>query len=106
MSFCLFFRRAWFSVSPYTGSPPGLFRLVDPENRRTLIYFSGVRICHGRVPGIISLQVIRDGIPQLLSTVPLRTGTAVHSSIILLCSIETIFLACFFHDGVHFRNMT
>ena len=58
------------SVSPYTGSPPGLFPLVDPENRRTLIYFSGVRICHGHVPGIISLQVIRDGIPQLGSIVP------------------------------------
>ena len=28
------------------------------------------------VPGVISLQVIRDGLPQLVGTVPLRTGTA------------------------------
>ena len=30
------------------------------------------------VPGFISMQVIRDGIRQLVRTVPLRTGTAVH----------------------------
>ena len=34
------------------------------------------------VPGSISLQVIRNGMPQLASTVSLRTGTAVH---VLFC---------------------
>ena len=29
------------------------------------------------VPGIISLQLIQDGMRHLVSTVPLRTGTAV-----------------------------
>ena len=37
-----------------------------------------VRIYHGYVPVMIWLQVIRDGVPQLVSTVPSRTGTAVH----------------------------
>ena len=41
--------------------------------------FSGVRMYHGYVPGISRFQVFRDGIPQLLSSVPLRTGTAVHA---------------------------
>ena len=50
---------------------------------------------HGYVPGIILLQVIRDGIPLLVSTIPLRTGTAMS---VLFCtclfsSIET--LTCF-----------
>ena len=34
---------------------------------------------HGYVPGVISLQVMRDGAPQLaVLPLPLRTGTAVH----------------------------
>ena len=48
-------------------------------------------------------------IPQLVSTVPLRTGTAVH---VLFCtrlfsSIETLFVAYFVTTGyVDFRNMS
>ena len=45
---------------------------------------------HGYVPGIVSLQVIRNGIPLLVSAVPFRTGTAVHV------------LFCFFHRDVSF----
>ena len=33
---------------------------------------------HGYVPGIIWMQVIRDGVPQLVSTFLLRAGNAVH----------------------------
>ena len=40
---------------------------------------SGVRMYHGYVPGVMSLQVIRDGIPQpVIVPLPLRTGTAVY----------------------------
>ena len=40
----------------------------------------------GCVPGIVRLQVRRDGIPQLVSTVPSRTGTAVH---VLFCFLPS-----------------
>ena len=51
---------------------------------------------HGYVPGVISLQVIRDGIPQLaIVPFPLRAGTAVHVYLVLFSSIETLFVACF-----------
>ena len=49
------------------------------------LLFSGVRMYHGYVPGIIWLQVIPDGVPQvvvLAVPLPLRTGTAVH---VLFC---------------------
>ena len=41
---------------------------------------TGVRMYHhGYVPGVMSLQVIRDGIRQLIKVpFPLRTGTAGH----------------------------
>ena len=44
------------------------------------LVFSGVRIYDIYAPDLIGLQVIRDGIPQLVisSIVPLRTCTAVH----------------------------
>ena len=59
---------------------------------------------HGRVPGVISLQVIRDGIPQLASTFPLRTGTAVR---VLFCFLayETLFRSLFCGRGLGFRKM-
>ena len=60
--------------------------------------FSGVRIYHGRVPGFHSLQVIRDGISQFVSTVPLRPGTAVHA---IFCTLLLLF--CFFHGDAFCR---
>ena len=46
------------------------------------------------VPGIISLQVMRDGLPQLVSTVPLRTGTAVVHALFCLLPARRFFVAC------------
>ena len=49
-------------------------------------YFSGGGfgcMYHGYVPGIIWLQVIRDGTPQFANTLPWRAGTAV---LVLLCA--------------------
>ena len=46
---------------------------------------------HGYVPGIIPLQVIRDGIPQLVSTVPLRTGI-LRCTCFSFSSVETLFV--------------
>ena len=62
------------------GTSPFLFVFLSVSFLFALVSssFSGVRIYHGYVPGIFSLQVIRDGIPHLVSTLPLRTGTAVH----------------------------
>ena len=52
---------------------------------------------HGHIPGIISLQVIRDGVPQLVGTVLLRAATAVNE---LLCSsIKTFFSGLFVTTG-------
>ena len=39
--------------------------------------------CHGYVPDIIRLRVVRYGTPQLVSTVPFRTSTALH---VLFCT--------------------
>ena len=68
-----------------------------------MYYFSGLRsVYHGYVSGIISLQVIRDGTPQLVSTGPLRAGTAVHficTSIVLFSSMETLFVGRFVTTG-------
>ena len=52
-------------------------------------YFSCVRIYHEYVPGTTSLQLLRDRIPQLVNTVPLSTGTAMHVSF-LFSSIKTL----------------
>ena len=48
-------------------------------------------ICHGYVPGTCSLQVMRDGMPQLVSTVSFRAGTAVH---VLFCVLPSRRLFC------------
>ena len=64
--------------------------------------FSGVHKYHGYVPGIISMQVIRDGIPQLVSTVPLRTGTGVLVMYIFLPSRR--FCSLFGDHGLDFRE--
>ena len=58
-----------------------------------VVFFWGVRMYHGYVPGIISLQAIRDGAQQLDSTVPLRTGTAVRVLFSFLPS-RHFFVAC------------
>lgn len=57
--------------------------------------------CHGHVPGMIWLQVIRGGIiPQLVSTVPLCTGIYVNTAVhvvfrdIYFFSIEAFFFSC------------
>lgn len=52
-----------------------------------------MRIYHGCVPGTSSLQVVQDGMPQLFSAVPLRTGTAVHVIFraFLFSSTKTVF---------------
>ena len=42
---------------------------------------------YGYVPGIISLETIRDDMPQLIGTVSLRAGTAMH---VLFCSVSSI----------------
>ena len=58
------------------------------------------------VPGTISLQVIRDGIPQLVSTVRLRTGTAaVH---VLFCFLPWRHFFVFIHcdRGLDFKKMS
>ena len=56
--------------------------------------FSGVRICHGYVTGNSSLQVARDGIPLLVSAVPLCTGTtALHVLFCFLPSREAFFVS-------------
>ena len=58
--------------------------------------FSGVLMYHGYVLGVISLQMIRDGMPQVaIAPLPLRTGTAVHVLSSLYHSIETFIIACF-----------
>ena len=67
--------------------PFGSTRSNRVKTRPYYFLFSGVHKYHGYVPGIILLQVIRDGIPQLVSTVPLRTGTAaVH---VLFCFLPS-----------------
>ena len=55
------------------------------------------------MPGIIWVHVIRHDIPQLVSTVPLRTGTALHVLFctLLLSSTETDF----FREISHFESI-
>ena len=61
---------------------------------------SGVRLYHGYVPGVISLQVTRGGIPQVaIVALPSRTGTAVHVLFCLFSSIETFIVACVLTPG-------
>ena len=57
---------------------------------------------YGHVPGIIILQAIWDGIPQLVGTVPLRTGTAVH---VLFCFLPSrrFFDSLFCDHALDFR---
>ena len=59
------------------------------------LHFACVCIYHGYVPGTISLQLIRDAIPQLVSTVSLRTGTAVHVRLFCFLPSRRFFVACF-----------
>ena len=48
------------------------------------------------VPDIIRLQMIRDGTPGLVITVPLRAGTAPIIRYLISSSIKTLYrLACF-----------
>ena len=55
---------------------------------------------HGYVPGVISQQVIRDRVIQVVIVpLPLRTGTAVHVLFCLLSSIEAFIVACFVTTG-------
>ena len=46
------------------------------------------------LPGVVSLQVIRDGVPQPVTAapLPLRTATAVHLLFSLLSSAEGLFM--------------
>ena len=62
---CYYF---WFSQPPET--------VLKGDGRRIITKYTS--IYHGYVTGIISLQVMRDGEPQLVRTVRLRTSTAVH----------------------------
>ena len=55
-----------------------------------------VRTYHGCVFGIIWMQVTRDGMPQLVSTVPLRAGTAAHVFILVPCLFSSIERHAFF----------
>ena len=51
---------------------------------------------HGYVPGILSQQVMRDRVRQVVTApLPLRIGTAVHVLFCLLSSIETFGVARF-----------
>ena len=55
---------------------------------------------HGYVPGVISLQVIRGGIPQVaIVALPSRAGTAVYVLFCLLFAIETFIVACVMATG-------
>ena len=55
---------------------------------------------HGYVPGVISQQVRRDRVRQVVIVpLPLRTGTAVYLLFCLLSSIETFIVACFVTTG-------
>lgn len=45
--------------------------------------------------GVIWLQVTPDGMPEVIGTVPLRSGTALHTtSSYSLCPIEVMLLLC------------
>ena len=62
--------------------------------------FSGVRMYHGYSLGVISQQVIRDRVLQVvIVSLPLRSGTAVHALFVFLSSFETFVVACFVTTG-------
>ena len=66
---------------------------------------SGVRMYHSSVPGVISLQMIRNSTPQLaIVPFPLRTGIAVNVLWNLFSSIGTFFLGRFCDHGLDFRK--
>ena len=91
LSFLCFSFISFQFISFFVLSPPLFFSPLFP------VY---VYTYHGYVPGVISLQVIRDGIPQLaIVPFPLRAGTAVHVYLVLFSSIETLFVACFIATG-------
>ena len=55
---------------------------------------------HGYVPGVVSLQVMRDGVPKLVIVpFPLRTGAAGHAIFCLFSSMQTLFEACLVMTG-------
>ena len=50
-------------------------------------------VYHGYVLGVVSLQVIQDGIPHVaIVPLPLRTGTAVYvyTEVVLFCLLSSI----------------
>ena len=62
--------------------------------------FSGVRMYHSCVSGLIPQQVLRDRVLQVVIVpLPLRTSTAVHVIFCLLSSFETFIVACFVTTG-------
>ena len=55
---------------------------------------------HGYVPGVISQQLIRDRVRQVVMVpLPLRPATAVHVLFHLLSFIETFIVACLVTSG-------
>ena len=59
----------------------------------------------GYVSGVMSLQVMRDGIPQLVVVpFPLRTGTTMHVLFCLSSSIETLYCSLFCDHWARFRE--
>ena len=58
---------------------------------------------NGFVPSIISLHVMRDGVPQLVSTAPFRTGTAVH--VLFFFTSRRFFCGLFRDHGLDFGKM-
>ena len=64
---------------------------------------------HLCVPGTFWLQVTRNGIPQLVCTDPLRTGTVVHVFFLLCCFLPSRGFSCgslFCDHGLDFRKMS
>ena len=66
-------------------------------------FFSGVRIYHGLVRSwyYVGCKWYGAGIPQLVSTVPLRTCTAVHVYIIRIIALSFSLLTTGYFTGVH-----
>ena len=98
--------RAMIGVAlEFSGSPPS--HLASSNTRFWFKSGTSTRYIsyHGWVRGIIELQVTRYGIPQLVGTVPLRAGTALHA---LLCFLPSrrFFSALFCDHGLHLREMT
>ena len=62
--------------------------------------FFRVYACTTAVPGVISLQLLRDRVQQVVIVpLPLRPGTAMHVLFCLFSSIETFIVACFVTTG-------